>query len=199
MALSSSAEGGNEVRSILVPSDDSLGSAQALSAAKSIAQATGARIELLHVVEPPLRYLRGKYIEPEFEEQARVTSEKDMRRLASRLQHLGFAADGRAVIGQPAATIVAVADEIEADLIVMATNGLTGLTPKILGSVTHEVLRTAHAPLLLLHCNASEGLAALREETEEDAQLANLQGDGGSGASHAASAPADGLVQAQRQ
>jgi nucleotide-binding universal stress UspA family protein len=196
MALSSRTEGDDTVRTILVPRDGSPGSAQALSAAKSIARATGARIELLHVVEPLRRYLRGKYIEPEFEEQTRLESENDMHRLASRLRDVGFAAGGRAVIGQPAATIVAVADEIEADLIVMATNGMTDVASKILGSVTHAVLRTAHAPLLLLHCTTSEGLAALRDEAEEDAQLLNREPDGGSGGSHPASAFRATLAQA---
>jgi nucleotide-binding universal stress UspA family protein len=195
MAIGSRIEGDTTVGSILVPRDGSPGSAQALSAAKSIARATGARIELLHVVEPPLRYLRGKYIEPEFEEQTRLESENDMHRLASRLQGLGFAAEGRAVLGQPAATIVAVADEIDADLIVMATNGMTDLASKILGSVTHEVLRTAHAPLLLLHCTTTEGLAALGDEAEDDAQHANIPGDGGSGGPHTASTSTATLAQ----
>jgi nucleotide-binding universal stress UspA family protein len=197
MALSSRSEGDNDkVGGILVPRDGSLGSAQALRAAKSIAQATGARIELLHVVEPPLRYLRGKYIDPQFEEETRVKSEKDMHRLASRLRELGFAANGRAVIGQPAATIVSVADDIDADLIVMATNGMTDLASKILGSVTHEVLRTAHAPLLLLHRNTSEGLAALRDEAEEDAQLLNFNSEGGSRGPHTGSTSTTTLAQA---
>ena len=196
MALSSRTEGDTKVRSILVPRDGSLGSAQALSAAKSIARATGARIELLHVVEPLLRYLRGKYIDPQFEEETRVKSEKDMHRLAARLRELGFAANGRAVIGQPAATIVSVADDIDADLIVMATNGMTDLASKILGSVTHEVLRTAHAPLLLLHRNTSEGLAALRDEAEEDAQLLNFNSEDGSRGPHTGSTSTTTLAQA---
>jgi nucleotide-binding universal stress UspA family protein len=84
-----------------------------------------------------------------------------MQPLVSSLHKLGLTASGRALIGQPAATIVAVADETHADLIVMTTNGLTGLTSRILGSVTHEVLRTAHVPLLLLQFNSVEGLSAI--------------------------------------
>jgi nucleotide-binding universal stress UspA family protein len=171
LALSSHAELGSDLRSILVPRDASLGSAQALSAAKSIARATGARIELLHVVEPLVRYFRGRYIEPGFEEEIRGESEEELTRVASTLEELGFKASGRAVIGQPGSAIVAVANEIDAGLIVMTTNGLTGLRPRILGSVTHEVLRNSNAPMLLLHFNISEGVSALREEAQEASQL----------------------------
>jgi nucleotide-binding universal stress UspA family protein len=190
MAVSSHAHMDGNIRSILVPRDSSLGSAQALSAAKAFAQATGAQIELLHVVEPLVRYFRGRYIEPGFEEQMRDKSGQEMKRLAARLRERGFKADGRAVIGQPAATIVTVADEINADLIVMTTTGLTGLTSKILGSVTHEVLRTAHSPLLLLHFNSTEGLTAIREDAEADARRASESNDGVGVSSSAATSPA---------
>jgi nucleotide-binding universal stress UspA family protein len=191
LALSSRAAVDGDIRSILVPRDASLGSPQALSMAKSIAQSTGARIEILHVVEPLVRYFRGKYIEPDFEERTRVKSEEEMQHLASRLRELGFAAHGRAVIGQPAATVTAVADEINVDLIVMTTNGLTGLASKILGSVTHEVLRTAHAPLLLLHFSGPEALAAVNEEARESRSTPS---DGSTDDSDGASASGDTLA-----
>lgn len=51
-------------------------------------------------------------------------------------------------IGRPADTIVRLAQERNADLIVMATHGRTGLGHMILGSVAEKVVRLAPCPVL---------------------------------------------------
>ncbi len=50
--------------------------------------------------------------------------------------------------GRPSSTILAVAEEIDADLIVMGTHGRTGLRQTIIGSVALEVIRDARRPVL---------------------------------------------------
>lgn len=47
-------------------------------------------------------------------------------------------------------TIAAVADEEEADLIVCGTRGLTALAGALTGSVSHRLLHSAHAPVLVV-------------------------------------------------
>lgn len=47
--------------------------------------------------------------------------------------------------------IEAVADEIDADLIVIGTHGRRGLARALLGSVAENVVRTAHRPVLTIH------------------------------------------------
>jgi nucleotide-binding universal stress UspA family protein len=47
-------------------------------------------------------------------------------------------------------TILAVADEVEADLIVMSTHVLKGPARTLLGSVADAVVRTARQPVLLI-------------------------------------------------
>lgn len=163
LALRSGERVVNAIQTIVVPIDDSLGSALALSAAKLLAGPASAHIELVHIVPPLVRYLRGKYIQPDWEEETRARAEADMDLLASSLRHIGFHAHGRAVIGEVAPSLVATANELRADLIVMTTSGFTGPARAILGSVADEVLRTAAMPVLLLHFNLEHGLAALRE------------------------------------
>jgi universal stress protein A len=51
-------------------------------------------------------------------------------------------------IGRPADTIVRLARERHADLIVMATHGRTGLEHMVLGSVAEKVVRLAPCPVL---------------------------------------------------
>ena len=51
---------------------------------------------------------------------------------------------------RPAASVAAYAASSEADLIVIATHGLTGLEHFLLGSVTEKVVRTAGCPVLTL-------------------------------------------------
>ena len=50
--------------------------------------------------------------------------------------------------GQPAETIVRIAEERSADLIVMGTHGRTGLQHVLLGSVAEKVVRLAPCPVL---------------------------------------------------
>jgi nucleotide-binding universal stress UspA family protein len=50
--------------------------------------------------------------------------------------------------GQPADTIIRIAEEHKADLIVMATHGRTGLHHMLLGSVAEKVVRLASCPVL---------------------------------------------------
>jgi nucleotide-binding universal stress UspA family protein len=51
--------------------------------------------------------------------------------------------------GDPADTIIRIAAERHADLIVMGTHGRTGLRHALLGSVAEKVVRTAPCPVLI--------------------------------------------------
>jgi nucleotide-binding universal stress UspA family protein len=52
--------------------------------------------------------------------------------------------------GTPETRIVKTAKTEKADLIVMATRGLRGLSRMVLGSVTEEVIRSAHCPVVAI-------------------------------------------------
>lgn len=61
----------------------------------------------------------------------------------------GFLAQPMVRVGEPAATIVQVARELAADLIVLGTHGRTGLERIVDGSVAEEVLRLAPCAVLV--------------------------------------------------
>jgi nucleotide-binding universal stress UspA family protein len=63
-------------------------------------------------------------------------------------QRAGVPIETTWVIGVPAEDIVRFAAEIQADLIVLATHGRTGLEHVLMGSVAEQVVRTAPCPVL---------------------------------------------------
>ena len=58
--------------------------------------------------------------------------------------------DGVLREGVPWEEINAVADAIDADLVVIGTHGRRGLTRALLGSVAENVVRTAHRPIVTI-------------------------------------------------
>lgn len=60
-------------------------------------------------------------------------------------------------LGHPADTIVRVAQERGADLIVMSTHGRTGLQHVLLGSVAEKVMRLAPCPVLTIKQQGAPG------------------------------------------
>jgi nucleotide-binding universal stress UspA family protein len=56
--------------------------------------------------------------------------------------------------GHPAETIARIAQERNADLIVLGTHGRTGLQHALLGSVAEKVVRLASCPVLTVRCPA---------------------------------------------
>jgi universal stress protein A len=56
--------------------------------------------------------------------------------------------------GHPADAIVRTAEELEVDLIIMATHGRTGVPHMVLGSVAEKVVRHAPCPVLTLRQRA---------------------------------------------
>ena len=111
------------------------------------ADALGAEITLLHVVEP--------VVYPEFYS-VDVISDDLMERLVERSERaLGAAAKdllGKArttvEVGRAANTIVDFADPERFDLVIMATRGLSALEHALLGSVAESVLRRCRIPML---------------------------------------------------
>lgn len=69
---------------------------------------------------------------------------------AVRLRANGFRAEGRLVRGATAERLIALADEVGADLIVMGSRGDNLLRQWVLGSVAREVLRRAEIPVLMV-------------------------------------------------
>ncbi len=136
---------------MLVPTDFSPGAEPALDYAQRIAQAFRAEIVLLHVLDLSLAALAGfpstlAMVPAAGELLDRIRGETDgeMAKVVARVP------GARSIIreGTPRSTILDVAREIGADLIVMGTHGRTGLGHVFFGSVAEHVVRHSRIPVL---------------------------------------------------
>jgi nucleotide-binding universal stress UspA family protein len=73
----------------------------------------------------------------------------------------GVPASTELLTGNPADEIVAYADSIDADVIVVGSRGLGAITSALLGSVSHGVLREARRPVLVVPGAAPRGKVAV--------------------------------------
>lgn len=134
---------------ILVPVDFSRHSEGAVSHALEFCHTFGARLHLLHVFEQPVtpEVYVGSWSTvasfPALEKSLREALVGMAGRAEVDVETEFHVREGRAVEG-----ILDAAEEIPADLIVIATHGLGGLTHVMLGSVTEKVLRRAGCPVL---------------------------------------------------
>jgi nucleotide-binding universal stress UspA family protein len=170
------------IGTLLVPYDETPGSVAALTLARSVAVMTGARLVLVQVVPPLPRWADGEEIEPEWEEETRQGAQRALDELARDLVRHGVQAQGRAVVGAVAGAIMAVAQEVQADAIVMSTQARTGIQRAMLGSVADAIVRKAAQPVLLIRQSAEEAPASVGaaapdagEEAAATRQALNLQ------------------------
>lgn len=129
------------IRNILVATDFSPFSEQAIRGALALARHFGATLHLLHVVH-------------------RAADR------AAALDRLGDFAEAQAdgvpftasvAVGRPDQEIVRYAAREQMDLIVMGTHGRTGLAHVVMGSVAEAVVRTAPCQVLTIRLQAPSG------------------------------------------
>lgn len=147
-----------DISRIICPVDFSEPSDAALQSAIDLAERYSAAIVLVHAINQidptpsPSYTLTTQVMDqiPQIMGQMTENAHNAMRELIE--QHAGtrVPADHRVVIGDPAKSIVQLADEEQADLIVMATHGRSGIKGLFFGSVAEKVVRGATCPVLTM-------------------------------------------------
>ncbi len=143
-----------DIRRILCAIDFSDMSRHALEHAVAIAKWYGSRITALHVLHPPpfLPQPPIFFADPAEGAPSRLTeraaAEELLRAWLDAPTRAGIGTDMLIDDGTPAAHILARANSLAADLIVMGTHGLSGFERFMLGSVAEKVLRKATCPVL---------------------------------------------------
>ncbi len=143
------------VRQILFATDFGSASLAALPYAISLAKEDAAQLVMLHVLQPiptlnttPPWYSRAELIEQQ--EPARQRILDRLAQLIPKDEHLSFAAEFVAPFDTPPWGILNVAEEREADLIVMGVNraALARASSHLPWVVAHEIVRYAKCPVL---------------------------------------------------
>ena len=138
----------HEVDLIVVPFDFSADSRRALEVARDLAAAYKSRIEVVHAVEAAMM-LSTYSIDFDYG----AVFRRIERRLGEEIESLGdqdISIEPRVLDGHAASAITRHAEGSQADLIVLASHGLSGLWHFMLGSVAEKVIRSASCPVLTL-------------------------------------------------
>lgn len=141
-----------DLHSILVPTDFSKSSDNALTYAVAFAEKFGAKILLLHVVQDlalfiPEAVLPAPPLVPPVE-QFLTAAKEALDRAIRRLNRPGVTIQPEVAEGVTYEEVLRVARERDVDLIVMGTHGHTGLAHVLLGSIAEKVVRRAPCPVL---------------------------------------------------
>lgn len=141
------------MKTILVPTDFSNASANALRFAGAVAAQTGAELVVLHVVFPNEGVDNNVYA-AFWTDDYLTQREKDLKDWVKR-QRRGqsgkeIATHCECLVGFPIPSIVETADKFHADLIIMGTTGATGLRGVLLGSVAAGMIGRTNVPVLVV-------------------------------------------------
>jgi nucleotide-binding universal stress UspA family protein len=140
-------------RSIVVGTDGSDTASQAVRQAVDLATSLGAKLELVSAYEPvPAQRLREERLQMPDDLQWAVNPRSDvdatLEAAADIARKAGVEVNVYARQGDPADAILDVAEERDADLIVVGNKGMTGAKRFLLGSVPNKV--SHHAPCSVL-------------------------------------------------
>ena len=140
------------IKKVLVLTDGSQNSRSALRYAVEICRNFEASLHLLSVVEDMPSYVNLE-VGSEFMLNVQETVRSEVVQCSGYCETSGVACSGEIRHGVPYEEIINYAKEIDADLIVMATHGHTGLSHILLGSVAEKVVRYAPCPVLTTRIN----------------------------------------------
>jgi nucleotide-binding universal stress UspA family protein len=154
-------------RTILVPLDGSALAQRALPIALDLARRAGGVVHLIHSHLPVMAAVasgEGAFVTAaamDVDASLQRNAREETLALADRLAALwGVPVMAHLAVGSPGLAICETAERVGADLIVMTTHGEGGFAPEWLGSVTDQVMRRSHIPVLALPENDAHGGAA---------------------------------------
>lgn len=135
---------------ILVGVDLSKDTLNILNKASLLALATGAKLSVVHVLEP-LTFAYGGDMPidlSETQDQLRKRAEQELDRLIKELPHT--VEQHSVVVGQAATELHNLAEHLNVDLIIIGTHGRKGFA-LLLGSTSNTVLQSSDCDVLAIH------------------------------------------------
>jgi nucleotide-binding universal stress UspA family protein len=141
-------------RTILCSIEFSDPSTRALEYALTLAEETGARLILLHVVEllvdAPQLHEVSHFSVPEYQRYLEKDARARLRSAVPEEARVWCTPVERVMSGRAYRAILDVAEQERAEIIVMGVHGKGALNRRLFGSTTHHVIREARCPVLTL-------------------------------------------------
>ena len=137
-----------ESKTIVVPFDFSKHSVAAVKLAESMI-GNQRQLHIVHVIPDLSASTYPGIIEGPFDDDVRKR-DAETKMTEELCDVVTDAVSLQVRVGDPGSTIIAFANEIEADLIVMPSHGRTGIPRLLLGSVAERVIRLAECPVLIM-------------------------------------------------
>ena len=136
-------------KTILIPVSGKNGLSRAKSALSHAKNLASGDIVLLHIFEP-LPQIVGGEAHAELLAEQKAKGQTLLNTVVAEMEKPAGSVRCRVEEGTTAETIIRVAHEENADLIIMFTDGRDGLQDLLLGSITERVLRNTDTPLLAI-------------------------------------------------
>jgi nucleotide-binding universal stress UspA family protein len=165
----------------LVPVDFSRCSFEGLKYAVQFARNFAAKVILLHVIDIAPTLTADRFGLYEVSRYASLFEAEARKRMPSFLRPAkvsGVRFETKVVRGRSAGTIGAVAKECQADLIILATHGRTGLGRVLLGSTAEVVVRYAPCPVLVVPSHPMERKKRLGAKINQSKPTGQRRGAG---------------------
>lgn len=135
---------------ILVPTDGGEGMEAVIERAVDIARARGANVHALSVIDSDVFLTLDKQLTDAVEEELETNAERAVEAVTEAATEAGVESDVALRRGRPGEEILAYAEEIDADLLVMGSRRLDGHERRMLGSVSQDVITETARPTLVV-------------------------------------------------
>jgi len=149
------------MKTIIVPTDFSKCSIEALEFASWLAKKTGAKLHIINIItsnlylyaaDPMVAAPSYSAVYESYYENIKKVSEKHLEKLTKNkfLQNLDITT--KSISGMNIhEQIIAYSDKVKADLIIMGSKGASGVKGILIGSNAERVVRFSHRPVIVIH------------------------------------------------
>ena len=139
-------------KTVVVGADDSATAREAVIVAADVAQAGGGKLHIVTAYDP--KSVSVEHLPTDVRYSADHPAEALLRRLSDLVSERGLEPVVHATEGDAADAIVRIAEDVEADLIVVGNKGMKGVR-RVLGSVPNSVAHKAHCSVLIADTTAA--------------------------------------------
>ena len=139
-------------RTVVVGADDSATAREAVIVAADVAQAGGGKLHIVTAFDR--KSVALEHLPADVRYSADHPADALLRRLSDLVKERGLEPVVHAAEGDPADAIVRVAEDVEADLIVVGNKGMKGVR-RVLGSVPNSVAHKAPCSVLIADTTAA--------------------------------------------